>query len=30
MGALSPEASKEDFWWLKNFPPEIDINNYGK
>lgn len=30
LGALSPDASREDFWWLDNFPPEIDIENYGQ
>ena len=30
LGALPPDASREDFWWLDNFPPEIDIENYGQ
>jgi hypothetical protein len=30
LGALPPGTSMKDFWWLKNFPPEIDIEAYGK
>lgn len=30
LGAFPPGTSKESFWWLANFPPEIDIETYGK
>lgn len=30
MGALAPGMSQDDFWWLKSFPPKIDIDNYGR
>jgi hypothetical protein len=30
LGAFPVGTSKESFWWLANFPPEIDIKNYAK
>ena len=30
LGAFPLGTSKERFWWLTNFPPEIDIETYGK
>lgn len=30
LGTFPPDASRKDFWWLENFPPEIDIESYGK
>lgn len=30
LGTFPPGTSKESFWWLANFPPEIDIETYGK
>lgn len=30
LGAFAPGVSEDSFWWLENFPPEIDIETYGK
>jgi len=30
MGAFSVQTTTKDFWWTSNFPPEIDVLNYGK
>lgn len=30
IGAFPAGSSKEKFWWTANFPPQIDIQNYGK
>ncbi|HEY5744913.1 MAG TPA: right-handed parallel beta-helix repeat-containing protein [Chryseolinea sp.] len=30
LGTFPLGTSKESFWWLTNFPPEIDIENYAK
>ncbi len=30
LGVYPANASKDDFWWKENFPPQIDIESYGK
>lgn len=30
LGVYPANASKDDFWWKENFPPQIDIDTYGK
>ena len=30
LGAFPPGIGKDKFWWTGKFPPEIDIENYGK
>lgn len=30
MGVYPADTAKDKFWWKGNFPPEIDIDTYGK